>query len=204
MMAQFDFLLPGSLIREMMLLSEIGADPSISQSRMAVRVGIAPSMVNNYIRRLVEAGFLMKAGANHRSTTYHLTAAGRERRSELVRRCTIETVRLYKYAKREFRILLAEKFGSRTDLGIVLYGAAETGELVCQLCLEMGHRVLAVVDSDSRRQGRPMFGLTVSRPEILTETDFDLVIITSLGHADEIAGRLEPLRLQGREVFSVG
>ncbi len=204
MLDQFDLLLPGSLVREMMLLAEIGDDPSISQSRMAARVGLAPSMVNNYIRRLVESGYLMKAGANHRSTTYHLTAAGKSRREELVRRCTIETVRLYKYAKREFRELLAERFGGRRDLGIVLYGAAETGELVCQLCLEMGHRVLAVVDSDSRRQGRRMLGLEVRGPEALEGLHFDLVLITSLGHAAEIADCLEPLRRRGREIISVG
>ncbi|RPJ42700.1 MAG: winged helix-turn-helix transcriptional regulator [Chloroflexi bacterium] len=204
MVGQFDFLLPGQPIRELMLLAEIEDDPTISQCRMAARVGLAPSMVNNYIRRLVARGCLVKCGANNRSTTYHLTAAGRERREDLVRRYTIETVRFYKYAKHEFRRILAGKFGARRDLRIALYGAAETGELVCQLCLEMGHRVVGVFDSDSQRHGGWMFGLTVEHPAGLTTLDCDLVLITSLGHADEIAGALEPLRRIGREVFKVG
>lgn len=204
MIGRFDLLLPGIQIRELMLLAEIEDDPSISQSRMAARVGIAPSMVNNYIRRLVTRGFLIKSGANNRSTTYHLTPAGRLRHEELVRRYTIETVRLYKYAKHEFRRILAGKFGARQGLRIALYGAAETGELVCQLCLEMGHRIVGVFDSDIRRQGKRMSDLSVEDPSQLAGLDFDLVLITSLGHADEIAGSLEPLRLTGREVFKVG
>ena len=204
MVGQFDMLLPGRLIREMLLLAEIESDPAISQNRMAGKVGLAPSMVNGYIRKMAEQGLLNKSGSNNRCITYHLTRTGRARRDELMRRYTIETVRLYKYAKHEFRRRLAQLFGGRSGLRIALFGAAETGELVCQLCLELGNEVVGVVDSDGCRQGRTLFGRPVTDPSSLASMAADLVLITSLGHADEILKSLETLRRKGLEVCSVG
>jgi len=201
---QFDLLLPGRLIRELVLMLEIDRDPAISQSKLAVKAGLAPFMVNNYIRRMSNEGYLNKEGASRRRTTYHLTSRGRSRITELMRRYSIETVRLYKYAKGEFRRRLWERFGSRPGLRIVLYGAAETGELAYQVCFEMGHKVVGVVDSDPSRQGKTMFGCRVANPEELDNMGADAVLISSLGHAEEISNRLQPLRQRGVEIYSVG
>ena len=203
MIGEFDLLLPGSQIRELVLMLEIERNPAISQSRLAAKVGLVPSMVNTYIRRMSEKGLINKQGTSRRRTTYHLTPLGRNRRLELMRRYSNETVRLYKYAKGEFHRRLAEKLGPRKDLKIVLYGAAETGELVYQVCLEMGHKVVGVVDSDPARQGRTMLGCRVMSPACIESLGADVVVISSLGHAEEIANRIRPLAGRGIEIHSV-
>jgi len=203
MFGKFDLLLPGRLIRELLLMIEVEHDPSISQSRLALKIGLVPSMVNTYIRRMSEQGYLIKAGSSHRRTTYHLTGKGRAHCAELMKRYSIETVRLYKYAKQEFRRRLAGKFSSCKALKVALYGAAETGELVYQVCLEMGHKVVGVVDQDPCRQGCRIFGCRVSDPAKLEQMAPDVVFITSMGHADEISRKLEPLRHNGVKIFSM-
>ena len=46
MFGKFDLLLPGRLIRELLLMIEVERDPTISQSRLALKIGLVPSMVN--------------------------------------------------------------------------------------------------------------------------------------------------------------
>ena len=203
MFGKFDLLLPGRLIRELLLMIEVEHDPSISQSRLGKKIGLVPSMVNNYIRQMSEQGFLIKAGSSHRKTTYHLTEKGRAHCAELMKRYRIETVRLYKYAKQEFRRRLVGKFNSNRALKVALYGAAETGELAYQVCLELGHEVVGVVDQDPSRQGNHLFACRVSDPSKLTTMKPDVVFITSMGHADEIAGQLDGLRSRGVKIFSM-
>lgn len=204
MIGQFELLLPGRQIRELVLMMEIERDPAISQSRLARKAGLAPSMVNNYIRRMSESGLLDKQGTNCRDTTYHLTVTGLARSAELMRRYSIETVRLYKYAKEEFRRRIREALGGRKGLRVALYGAAETGELVYQVCRELGHEVVGVVDSDPSRQGKRINDCQVSDPDCLPRLGAQVVLISSLGHAEEIAGLLEPLRRRGMEIRSLG
>ena len=203
MIGQFDMLLPGRLIRELVLMVEIERNPAISQSRLAEKAGLVPSMVNNYIRRMVEAGWLEKQGRSRRRTTYHLTQRGRDHCAELMRRYSIETVRLYKYAKSEFRRRFTERLKSLASLRIVIYGAAETGELVLQVLLEMGCQVAGVVDQDPQLQGRSLFGLTVANPTEIERMKPDVVLISSYGHAEEIERHLQPLSAKGVEIYSV-
>ncbi|MEA2064021.1 MAG: winged helix-turn-helix transcriptional regulator [Gemmatimonadota bacterium] len=203
MFGQFDLLQPGRLIRELLMMREIERDPSISQSRLALKMGLVPSMVNTYIRRMAEQGLVLKQGDTRRRTSYHLTGTGRLYRARLLKRYNIETVRLFKYAKQEIRHLMKEKLNSRNSLKVALYGAAETGELVCQVCLEMGHEVVGVVDSNPGRQGGHLLGVKVTGPESLISMEPDAVLITSMGHTDEIAEKLEPLRRRGVKVYSI-
>ena len=204
MIGKFELLIPGRQIRELFLLGEIERDPSISQSKMALKAGIVPSMVNTYIKQLSQKGFVDKKGTSRRKTTYYLTDGGRNRFEELMKRYSIETVRLYKYAKGEFRKRLQENLGVRGGLKIALFGAAETGEIVYQVCVELGHRVVAVVDSDPTRQGQIMMGTRVLAPNELSGVNLDVVVITSLGHADEIMETLEPFRARGKKILSFG
>lgn len=203
MIGKFDLLLPGRQIRELVLMAEIERDPGVSQSALAGKVGLVPSMVNAYIRRMTDQGLVEKHGDNSRSISYHLTPAGRSRRSELMRRYSIETVRLYKYAKSEFRRLLSGRADGLRNGRTVIYGAAETGELICQVLMEMGCRLAGVVDSDPRLQGRDLFGHRVAAPASLERLSPDVVIVASLGHADEIERTLAPLSAAGVAVITL-
>ena len=203
MIGEFDLLTPGKLIRELVMMLEIERDPMISQSALADKAGLVPSMVNTYIRRMSEQGLLEKHGDSRRSTSYHLTDSGRGRRAELMRRYSIETVRLYKYAKGEFRRRLGQRTDEFKNRRTVIYGSAETGELSCQILMEMGCRLVGVVDNDPRQQGRDLFGHIVLSPDELERLDPEVVIIGSLGHVREIEKRLEYLARRGVKVITV-
>ena len=203
MIGEFDLLTPGKLIRELVMMLEIERDPMISQSALADKAGLVPSMANNYIRRMSEQGLVEKHGNTRRRTSYFLTDSGRVRRAELMRRYSIETVRLYKYAKGEFRRRLGLRTGELMNSRTVVYGAAETGELLCQVLLEMGCELAGVVDSDPRQQGRDLFGHTVQSPSALETLEPQVVLVGSLGHVREIENRLEHLSERGVKVITV-
>jgi DNA-binding MarR family transcriptional regulator len=203
MIGEFDLLLPGKLIRELVLMLEIERDPLISQSALADKAGLVPSMVNTYIRRMGERGLVEKHGDSRRNTSYFLTASGRDHRAELARRYSIETVRLYKYAKGEFRRRLGARADELKHKRIVVYGSAETGELSCQVLIEMGCLLVGVVDSDPSQQGRCVFGHTVLNPQALEAFDPEVVLVGSLGHVAEIESRLTHLASRGVEIITV-
>ena len=203
MIGEFDLLQPGMLIRELVMMLEIERDPQISQSALATKAGLVPSMVNTYIRKMAERGLVEKHGSSKRNTSYHLTDSGRNRRAELSRRYSIETVRLYKYAKGEFRRLLGARAGALQRKRIVVYGSAETGELSCQALIEMGCLLVGVVDNAPSQQGRLLFGHTVLSPEALESLDPEVVLVGSLGHADEIETRLAYLAGRGVEIITI-
>ena len=203
MIGEFDLLLPGKLIRELVLMMEIERDPLISQSALGDKAGLVPSMVNTYIRRMSERGLVEKHGQSRRTTSYYLTESGRDHRAELARRYSIETVRLYKYAKEEFRRLLGAGADRLKHKRIVVYGSAETGELSCQVLLELGCQLGGVVDNDPLQQGRILFGHTVVSPEALESFDPQVVLVGSLGHTAEIESKLTHLASLGVEIFTV-
>jgi len=203
MIGEFDLLMPGKLIRELVMMLEIERDPMISQSALADKAGLVPSMVNTYIRRMSEQGLVEKHGDSRRRTSYHLTDSGRSRRADLMRRYSIETVRLYKYAKGEFRRRLGSLSAELRQRRTVVYGAAETGELSCQVLMEMGCELVGVVDSDPHQQGRDLFGYTVLSPDELEGLRPEVVLVGSLGYVREIESRLEYLAGRGVKVITM-
>ncbi len=203
MIGEFDLLLPGKLIRELVMMLEIERNPMISQSALAVKAGLVPSMVNTYIRRMAERGLLEKHGSSRRRTSYFLTDSGRKHRAGLMRRYSIETVRLYKYAKSEFHRLLGARAAELSSKRIVVYGSAETGELSCQALTEMGCLLVGVVDNDPLQQGRNIYGHTVVSPEVLESLEPEVVLVGSMGHVEEIESRLAHLASRGVEIITV-
>ncbi len=179
------FLQGAPKLKELNLLKLIADDGTISQERLARRIHLAPSMVNRYIKRLSEDGIIEFGGSNHKTRTYHLTKRGMNRKNELFLEYLLETIRLYKEAKSEFsRIFL--NF-NRTNLSrVVLFGAGDTAEVIINAVEEMGLKVVGVVDSDKKKQGRYFSGRQILSPDQIEILDPDVVIITSLGYQKEI------------------
>ena len=193
------FLKPCPDLRELLILLEIEKDPNISQSHLAQKVNLAPSMVNNYIKNLTRNGRVKMQGVNRRRTTYHLSPEGIERRGELLSTYMMEMLRLYRNAKGEFRQRLA-KFYDEGLRRVVLYGAGETAFLVISVARDVGLEVVGVVDSDPQRQGNELAGRIIDSPGHIEEMHPDGVIITSLAHRNEIHKSISHLEENGIKI----
>jgi FlaA1/EpsC-like NDP-sugar epimerase len=92
---------------------------------------------------------------------------------------------MYGAVKRELANILHGFYreGIRT---VVLFGAAETAEVVHAALKDTALVMIGVVDSDASKHGRPFNGLIIQPPEKLQEIQPDAVIITSFGKQEEI------------------
>lgn len=194
----FQFIRPSREYRELAVLIEIGKNSSVSQRALARVAMVSPTMINAYVDSLVEGGHVEVTGDTNRSYQYHLTPSGRYRRDELFFQVSREVIQFYGRMKEEFRRRLEEHYaaGVRT---VVLFGAAETGELLSMAARSMGIRVVGIVDNDP--QGRKIGDVTVTAPDTIAAMAPDAVIITSFGHMDEIYEQVKHLERGGIRIL---
>ncbi|MBI3448777.1 MAG: winged helix-turn-helix transcriptional regulator [Acidobacteria bacterium] len=81
-----EFYEPSPLLRELQVLSILANNPEASQKEIALEVGLAPSMIHNYIHALAEAGLVEFHGPTRRRLRYVVTDSGRARIDSLAAR----------------------------------------------------------------------------------------------------------------------
>lgn len=142
-------------------------------------------MVNNYIKCLKEEGVITVSGETNRTLSYHLTKHGQNELRESLLAYSCEIVQLYSAVKCEITQILNGFYreGIRT---LVLFGVAETAEVVFAAIKNSPLVVIGVVDSDPTKQGNSFNGLIVQEPQKMEEINPDAVVITSFGKQDEI------------------
>ena len=142
-------------------------------------------MVNNYIKWLKQEGLITIQGRTNRTKQYHLSETGRVMLRQSLLDYSAEIVRLYGSAKSEIANILKLFYneGIRT---IVLFGVAETAEIVHAAAKQTPLVIIGVVDSDESKQGAPFNGLKIRSPSEITEIKPDAVVITSFGRQEEI------------------
>jgi len=144
----------------------------------------------------VAHGWVRVDGLTNRTMAYHLTEAGQQVSLTHLVGFSAEIIRLYGAAKQEFECRLrayhAEGLGR-----LALFGAAETGEVVYQAAHATPVEIVAVVDNDPIKHGRPFGDLTVLAPSALEHLEFDAVLISSHGHRDAIYQELSALQARG-------
>lgn len=159
--------------------------PESSQHAIGKATRLSSSMVNNYIKQLSEEGLINISGATNRTQSYHLTANGQQSLRETLIQYSTDIVQLYGSVKREIAKILSDFYGEGIRT-VVLFGAAETAEVV-HLAIKQTHLVMiGVVDSDVSKHGKPFNGLIIQAPEEIRRIDPDAVIITSFARQEEI------------------
>jgi predicted transcriptional regulator len=196
---KYRFIKPSREYRELSILTGIVADPFASQRALAREASISLAVLNEYLDDLVSRGLVEIEGASPRSYRYRLTPLGVQRRNELFFDVSREIIQFYGHMKSEFRRRL-EEHRERGIRRVVLFGAAETGELVCTASRETSIEVVGIVDNDPAKQGRVLCGLTVAPPRDIPAMKPDAVLITSFGHMDEIHAQLKPMEERGLRI----
>ena len=180
-----DYLNPTKRSRRLSVMMSIRNEPSASQHKIAKCANLSSSMVNNYIKHLKEEGYITVAGKTNRTQSYHLTVHGKNELRESLLAYSSEIVQLYSAVKCEIAEIMHGIYqeGIRT---LVLFGVAETAEVVFAAIKDRPLVVIGVVDSDPTKQGKLFNGLIVQEPGKLEEINPDAVVITSFGKQDEI------------------
>ncbi len=196
------FLRPTKLMRELFVLLSLEESPNLSQHQLARKVGVSSAMSHNYMKDLIDHGVVEASGQTNRSMKYAVTARGIERRAQLMQSYSKEIARLYSIAKHEVERRLWELYGEGLKT-VVLFGAAETGELVYSAAKATPIKIVGFVDNDAAKH-RLLFGeIPVSSPDRIESFRPDGVLIASSGKTDEICHQLRDLARKGVAVVTL-
>lgn len=193
------FLSPTKLFRRLSVMLAINEAPSNSQHAIARQTHLSSSMVNNYIKSLQQEGLIRVTGDTNRTQRYHLTDRGRNTLREDFLCYSAEIVRLYGAVKSEISGILRE-FQDENIHTIVLFGVAETAEVVHAAMKQTDLEIVGVVDSDPKKQGQLFNGLVIQAPEMLQQIHPDAVVITSFGRQEEIYDSVKGLEKDGVKI----
>ena len=185
--------------RELHILTEIERDPQVSQKELAIRVGLAPSMVNNYMKQLCEHEKVQKCGPNHKRITYHLTEGGRKMRDELLSQYLVEGLRLYQGLSEDLKSRL-RRIQQDGISRIMLLGAAETCEAIGRAAHDVGLQVVSTGEGGEKRPARTSLGSTGPAAGV---DGAQAVLVADSGNGDQGAGLLLGLKERGLPVYHV-
>lgn len=179
------YLLPTKDLRCLSLLHAIYENPAISQNSLGKATYLSSSMVNNYIKYFTDEGLVTVSGNTNRTKSYHVTEAGYERLTSSLLDYSAEIVQLYSSVKKEI-IHILNGFYAEGIRNILLYGAAETAEIVYSAAKEAKLVVTGIVDNDKAKYQKSFNGFTIKSSDEIRESDFDAIIIASFGKQEEI------------------
>lgn len=203
-LARSHFLSPGKSLRELSLLLAVHHGSRVTQSMLAEETNLSPARVNSYLKELSGQGHLSIRPRNQRDYHYSLSPVGEDRLGALLLDFSAEIVRLYAQVKRELARRLAQQLPLERRCRVVLFGAADTAELVIQALQEVPlAEIVGLVDNNQDKWGQQVLGHSVLPPTVLLSLRPDFLIVSSFGRQREIVDSIHWLRERGVEIITL-
>lgn len=189
------FFSPTSEYKELLLLEHIEKNSSTSQHEIAIKIGSAASMVNVYINKLEESGYLIRDYQSAKIVYYNITPKGIKRKNFLSITYFHELLDLYRLAEQNIEVFL-EKLEERGYRNILFYGSEEVAETILGILKEKSDtllKIVALVDDNKDRQGKELLGYKIISREEIKKFEHDGIVITSYTFEDDIKNKLEEI-----------
>lgn len=175
--------------RDLTILNAIAQNDRITQRHLARELGVAVSLANLYVRRLVLKGFIRIINVRPNRLRYLLTPKGIAEKSRLTCAYMCRTFERYREARQALRRAL-QPLADDGHKRIAFFGIGEAAE-VAYLCLkELGLDPSAMFDDG---KGGQFLGLQIRRLEELAPKDFDRIVITSFTSHEDTQSRVQGL-----------
>ncbi len=165
------------------LLDELDRESMISQRALADRLGIALGLVNTYIKRLCNKGYIKIKWLPRNRIKYIITPQGFTEKSRLAYKYMQYSILFFK----DVRNKIEETYSIMIRRGIkriLLWGDGELAEICFISTRGYPLEVIGAVGGKEAEKG--FFGCTVYTPETFTGSDFDAVLVATL---DQSASR---------------
>ena len=163
--------------RELKVLEELSANPSLTQRTLANRLEVALGLTNLMIRRLVKKGYVKVVSTRKNRISYFLTPSGITEKTRL----TYEYLQYSLHLYREVRHVLTDTLSQVAASGgrrVVFFGTSEIAEITYLTLKELGLELVGVVDDEVA--GTQFLGLPVMRLQDMNTLSFDCGIVSSL------------------------
>jgi DNA-binding MarR family transcriptional regulator len=175
------FFKPTIIYKEFMILDLIEKDANITQREISNTIGVAVSMVNQYIEKFEKKGLIKKKKHSTKTVEYFVTKKGMERRKLLNINYLNASLHVYKSAKENI-VLFINQIIEKGYTDIYLYGGGEVTEILLQAILtdkNLKLNILGVIDDDVRKQNQNLLNTNIISLEEALRTDYDGILISS-------------------------
>lgn len=197
------FFSPTADLKEMLLLQHIEEKSNTTQHEMARVIDGAASMVNVYIDRLEENGYIIRDYKSLKVVYYNITPEGIKRKNYLLINYMKELLDLYRLAKDNVESFLSE-VEQKGNRNILIYGAGEVAETILGVIRDRNKetlKVLAVIDDDESMKGKELLGFKIISRKDIAKYEHDAVVITSYAYEDEIRKKLQELNYSEEKII---
>ena len=186
------FFKPTVLYKEYMILDMIEKNTNITQREMSKTIGIAVSMVNDYLDEYEKKGFIKRKYLSTKNVEYIITKKGIERRKVLNIWYLKSTHFVYQSAKDDIFNFLNQII-RRGFKKLLLYGAGEVAEIILQVMNDDNSiplDIVAVVDDDPEKQQKTFVNLPIISINEINKYPHDSILISSYTHHEVIYNKL--------------
>jgi hypothetical protein len=154
-------------------------------------LNISLGLVNSFIKRLVNKGYLKITNIPKNRLKYILTPKGAAEKTRLTYQYIQYSFVFYKNAREKLRQIFKD-LRAQGVRRVVLYGTGDFAEIACISLYETSIQMVAIVDD--KKIGEEFLGNVVKKPAMLNSVSYDKILITPTISKDLV---LEKILKQG-------
>lgn len=165
------------------IVQELSEEEGLSQRDLFLRLSMAQGLVNRYLKRLAQKGWIKLTTAPPKRMLYWLTPKGLSEKSKLTYEFVAFTYKLYREAHRNASNKLSEIAQQHKGRRVVFYGAEPVAEVAAMSLKENKLKLAAIADEDLR--GTRFLHQKVLGIDDLDRIEFDAILFTKHSRKDD-------------------
>jgi FlaA1/EpsC-like NDP-sugar epimerase len=178
------FFNPTVRYKEFRILDMISKQPDITQRDISDAIGIAVSMVNNYLDEYEKNQYIKRQYHSSKNVNYHVTKKGYQR-IQLLNIWYLESSNdIYESAKSNI-VIFIKKIIEKGFKRILFYGAGEVAAIMLKVLNDdrsIPLQVVGVIDDDPSKQGMTIVNIPIIGLADISKFNHDGIFISSYTH----------------------
>lgn len=186
--------------RALHILGELSNNIALTQRDLSKRIGIALGLVNSYIRKLIQKGYITVRTISPKRYAYYLTAKGFSEKTRLTYDLFSDYVRIYREARGTIQKLFQELQSSGMQR-LVFAGSDEVAEIAYLTLQETSMELAGIVDDGSAKSS--FFGRPIRPIGDIRLIPHDRILVTSYLRRDPLYQQLLAQRIDKKAVLMI-
>lgn len=192
---------PTIICKEYLILDMIEKNPNITQRAICKEIGIAVSMVNDYLEQYEKKEYISRNHHTSKKVDYIITKKGIDRKKILNLGYLKDAQRLYNIAKENIEMFL-KKISDKGFKNILLYGAGEVAEMILSVLNDKNELfVLSIIDDNPEKQGKTLSGKKIVSINNISNYHYDIILISTYTNVVEMYNKLINIKIDSRKII---
>ena len=197
------FFKPTLLYKEFMILDLIEKDAHVTQREISKAIGVAVSMVNQYIDNFEKKGLIKRKKHSTKTVEYFVTKKGIERKKVLNISYLSSSLKVYKSAKLNI-VKFIDQVIEKGFKNILLYGAGEVAEILLQSIIsdkDIPIKIIGIIDDDTDKQNHTLINTRIISIDDIKNIHHDGILISSYTNNDLILSKLRQFNYNNEKIL---